>query len=254
MSYLQSEEGLRQIVVRTTGDPMAMTPALRSVVRSVDDELILTDVTSMAAVVDRALGGPRFAMQLLSGFAVVALLMAALGIYVLWALFRGIRRGDWRHSFPPYYSGVGLAFACFMGWVVLDAAWRGSIGLGFGIEGALAPTSLLIPVGLVLLASGPIAELLAGSGGRTSSTLASVGAGVVAAALIGAAVSLQAFNPVRDPLSDVVASAPRDASEIWAMAADGSAQTRLLAVHEVGIDYSLPAWSPDGDHIAVTKW
>lgn len=180
--------------------------------------------------------------------------LAALGIYVLWALFRGIRRGDWRHSFPPYYSGVGLAFACFMGWVVLDAAWRGSIGIGFGIEGALAPTSLLIPVGLVLLASGPIAELLAGSGGRTSSTLASVGAGVVAAALIGAAVSLQAFNPVRDPLSDVVASAPRDASEIWAMAADGSAQTRLLAVHEVGIDYSLPAWSPDGDQIAFTKW
>jgi ABC-type antimicrobial peptide transport system permease subunit len=35
----------------------------------------------MASLVNVALGGPRFAMQLLSGFALVALLMAALGIY-----------------------------------------------------------------------------------------------------------------------------------------------------------------------------
>jgi putative ABC transport system permease protein len=81
MSYLQSEEGLRHVVVRTTGDPLALAPAVRAAVRSLDRELILTDVTSMASLVNVALGGPRFAMQLLSGFAVVALLMAALGIY-----------------------------------------------------------------------------------------------------------------------------------------------------------------------------
>jgi putative ABC transport system permease protein len=81
MSYLQSDEGLGHFVVRTTGDPVASTPAVRAAVRSVDPELILTDVTSMTALVDVALGGARFGMQLLSGFALVALLMAALGIY-----------------------------------------------------------------------------------------------------------------------------------------------------------------------------
>jgi putative ABC transport system permease protein len=81
MSYLQSDEGLGHFVVRTTGDPVASTPAVRAAVRSVDAELILTDVTSMTALVDVALGGARFGMQLLSGFALVALLMAALGIY-----------------------------------------------------------------------------------------------------------------------------------------------------------------------------
>jgi len=80
MSYLQSDEGLQHLVVRTTGDPLALTPAVRAAVRSVDRELILTDVTSMPAIVDAALGGARFAMQLLAGFALVALLMAALGI------------------------------------------------------------------------------------------------------------------------------------------------------------------------------
>jgi putative ABC transport system permease protein len=81
MSYLQSAEGLRHVVVRTTGDPLALTPAVRAAVRSLDRELILTDVTSMASLVSAALGGARFGMQLLAGFALVALLMAALGIY-----------------------------------------------------------------------------------------------------------------------------------------------------------------------------
>jgi Tol biopolymer transport system component len=38
------------------------------------------------------------------------------------------------------------------------------------------------------------------------------------------------------------------------MNADGKAQTRLLAVETAGVDYSLPAWSPDGARIAFTRW
>jgi hypothetical protein len=60
---------------------MALTPAVRAAAKSVDAELILTDVTSMAALVDVALGGAPLRMQILSGFALIALLMAALGIY-----------------------------------------------------------------------------------------------------------------------------------------------------------------------------
>jgi putative ABC transport system permease protein len=135
MSYLQSDEGLRHLVVRTTGDPMALTPAVRAAVKSVDGELILTDVTSMAALVDVALGGARFGMQLLAGFAIVALLMAALGIYgvVAFVVSRrtrevgirmalGARAGDvlglvLRQGMAPVLAGLaaGLALALSLG-------------------------------------------------------------------------------------------------------------------------------------------
>jgi predicted permease len=135
MSYLQSDEGLGYFVVRTTGDPIAETPAVRAAVTSVDPEIILTDVTSMAALVDVALGGARFGMQLLSGFALIALLMAALGIYgvVAFVVSRrtrevgirmalGARAGDvlglvLRQGMAPVVAGLaaGLALALALG-------------------------------------------------------------------------------------------------------------------------------------------
>ena len=135
MSYLQSEEGLGHFVVRTSGDPIALTPAVRAAVKAVDPGIILTDVTSMASLVDVALGGARFGMQLLSGFALVALLMAALGIYgvVAFVVSRrtrevgirmalGARAGDvlglmLRQGMAPVLAGlaVGLALALALG-------------------------------------------------------------------------------------------------------------------------------------------
>jgi len=135
MSYLQSEEGLGHFVVRTSGDPIALTPAVRAAVKAVDPGIILTDVTSMASLVDVALGGARFGMQLLSGFALVALLMAALGIYGVVAFLvsrrtrevgirmaLGARAGDvlglmLRQGMAPVLAGlaVGLALALALG-------------------------------------------------------------------------------------------------------------------------------------------
>jgi len=91
LSYLQSPYGPRHIVVRTTGDPLAVAPSVRAAVRDADRELLAEDVTAMETVVAAALGGPRFGMQLLSAFALAALALAALGTYGVMAFLVGRR-------------------------------------------------------------------------------------------------------------------------------------------------------------------
>jgi TolB protein len=182
--------------------------------------------------------------------------LLTLAAYVVWAFFRAFRRGEWRRAFPPMYGGLGLAFVLLVAWVVLDSIWRDTLGIRFGIEGGLAPPRLLIPIALVLIAIGPLREAIAARAepGLAPGELRLRWAGVVATGLVGSAVTLVAFNPVQQPFSDFSINPGTDNVEIWTMAADGSAQTRLLGAYGDGVDYSLPVWSPDGSRIAYTTW
>jgi Tol biopolymer transport system component len=130
------------------------------------------------------------------------------------------------------------------------------LGIRFGIEGALAPTRILIPVALVLLAIGPLREAVAerAEPGLHPGEMRIRWAGVIGAGITTAAVTVSAFNPVTAPLNDWGYQPGADRSEIWTMRADGSGQTRLLAALGDGVDFSLPAWSPDGTRIAYTAW
>jgi putative ABC transport system permease protein len=69
------------LAVRTFGDPTSMTKSITAVVRSVDPNLPLDQVKTMDQLVDESLAGDRFSTVLFSGFAGVALLLAAIGIY-----------------------------------------------------------------------------------------------------------------------------------------------------------------------------
>jgi Tol biopolymer transport system component len=181
--------------------------------------------------------------------------LLVLGGYVVWTFFRAFRHGQWRAAFPPLYGSLGLAFVLIVAWVVLDPIWQSTLEIR-GIEGSLAPTRLLIPVALVLLAIGPLREAIAQreEPGLRPGELRVRWAGVVAAGLVAAAITAPAFNPVIAPLSDWAYLQAADRSEIWTMNADGTAQTRLLTAAGDGTDYSLPAWSPDGTRIAYTAW
>ena len=167
ISYLQSDEGLRHLVVRTQGDPLALVGAVRAAVKGVDRELILSDVTTMDALVDAALGGARFGMQLLSAFALTALALAALGTYGVAAFMVGGRTREIgvRMALGARARGVmALVLREGMAPVLagLVAGVAASFALGRGIAGLLfevPPHDLAAPATAAALLAG--AALLA---------------------------------------------------------------------------------------------
>jgi putative ABC transport system permease protein len=69
------------VMVRTSGPPLALAGAIRQAVSAVDPTLEAAAVKPMAEVVAETVAQPRFNVVLLSAFAALALLLAAVGIY-----------------------------------------------------------------------------------------------------------------------------------------------------------------------------
>jgi putative ABC transport system permease protein len=68
-------------VVRTPRDPHALIPEVRAAIRRIDPRLAIADVRTMDAVVGDALRRQRISAVLISGFAIGALLLAAMGLF-----------------------------------------------------------------------------------------------------------------------------------------------------------------------------
>jgi predicted permease len=83
LPYSQVTDGLHHLVVRTRGDPLALAGAVREQVRALDADAGVGELTTMQRLVDRALTPWRFASALLGGFAFVALLLTASGLFAV---------------------------------------------------------------------------------------------------------------------------------------------------------------------------
>jgi putative ABC transport system permease protein len=79
--HTQLAIGLMTFVVRTGQAPLSLAKSVGTVVRGIDPELPLADVRSMDDVVDTTLARPRAVSVLLSTFALIALLLAGVGVY-----------------------------------------------------------------------------------------------------------------------------------------------------------------------------
>jgi len=67
--------------VRTAGDPLELVPAVRAAVAQIDPRAPLAEVQPMTAFVDKAMAPVRFTSTLIGIFAMVAVLLAAIGLY-----------------------------------------------------------------------------------------------------------------------------------------------------------------------------
>jgi predicted permease len=69
------------IVLRTAGDPAALTSAARAAIGEIDPELALNNVQTLESVVAGSVARPRFAASVLGAFGLSALVLAVVGVY-----------------------------------------------------------------------------------------------------------------------------------------------------------------------------
>ncbi len=153
--------------VRTAGDPMAILPTVRSAVQELDRQLPLVQVQTISQVLDAALWPARFGAMLLLVFGLLALTLAAIGIYGVMSYSvrqrqqeLGIRMalGAQKRDVLRLVLGQGLWLAGAGALVGLIAAFllgRAVSALLFGVQ-ALDPVTFtgvpLVLIGVALLA------------------------------------------------------------------------------------------------------
>jgi len=81
VNYLSNPPSNPFIVVRTTGDPLAIVPAVRQQLAAIDKDISSNDVRLMSAVLSNSVAERRFILLLAASFGVLALVMAAVGVY-----------------------------------------------------------------------------------------------------------------------------------------------------------------------------
>ncbi len=117
--------------VRTASDPEAMRRTVAAAVHAIDPAAALSEVKTLDQIRDEALSGDRFNLLLYVSFAVIALSLAAVGIYGVMAFGVGQREHE---------IGVRMALGASRGRVVQmilkEGAILAGIGMALGLVGA----------------------------------------------------------------------------------------------------------------------
>jgi predicted permease len=130
--------GGMNIVLRTTLPPAALRQTLDSLVRDADPSVPLVRLREMETVFDESIRQPRLLAQLLGGFAVLALLLAAIGSYGVLSYMVAERRRE---------IGIRMALGADARRVLAHVMQQGlalaAAGLLAGLAGALALSRLV---------------------------------------------------------------------------------------------------------------
>jgi putative ABC transport system permease protein len=128
-----------QLMVRVRGgDPAAVTPAIRSALRSVDATAAVSTVVPMTEVIANSLGSPRFYFSLLGAFAVVAMVLSLAGLYGIlsYAVAQRTREIGIR-------SALGSSGSAIMRLFALEGLRLVLAGVALGLVGGMVVTRLM---------------------------------------------------------------------------------------------------------------
>jgi predicted permease len=143
-------------VVRSYGPPETLTGLARQVVHGVDKDLVLTNVNTLNDIVYGSMKNERFRTTLLAGFAGVALLLAAVGIYGVLAYLVTQRTRE---------IGIRMAMGARAGQLLTMVFRQGMapvlFGLASGLLGGLAVTNLIRTLLFGVQANDPVIYLAA---------------------------------------------------------------------------------------------
>ncbi len=125
------------LAIRSKIDPGAIAPAARSALRLLDSN-VLTTVETMNEIRDRSVGSRRFTMMVLSAFALLGLVLAAIGIYgvLSYSVARRTREIGVRMA-------LGAVRTRVVAMVLRDSLTPVVIGAALGVGGALIGARLI---------------------------------------------------------------------------------------------------------------
>jgi predicted permease len=147
----QFPDARASFVVRTAGPPATTISAFRAAIRQVDQDMPLYMIRSMPEIIGQTLSTQRLTNILLTTFAVLALLLAAVGVYSTMSVYVGSRTKEF---------GIKLALGAQPGTlrraVMRQGLWLTAAGVLVGVTGALVLTRTIKSLLFEVSATDPV--------------------------------------------------------------------------------------------------
>jgi putative ABC transport system permease protein len=175
--FSQQTPGQMTIVLRAAGDPEALVGAARERVRALDPKLPLQRVATLEAMLGAGLARRRFSTFLLTLFASLAMLLAAIGIYGLLSYWVTVRESE-----IAVRLALGARPINILRWTGLHALRLTAMGVAFGLLGGWA-------------AAGTLEKLVYGIPPRNPTTM--IAAAVAVTVIAVAAAAMPAWRAAR---------------------------------------------------------